>query len=56
MTTVVWLETGRVIVCPDDIARRWVAEGLAVLREAVVETTSRTTVPRPARVRGTETR
>lgn len=57
MTTVIWRETGRVVVADDDVARRWIAEGLAVWPEARrVETASRTTAPLPARIPGTETR
>ena len=57
MTTVIWRETGRVIVCDDDTALRWIAAGLAVPSSVrLVETASRTTVPQPARHTDTETR
>ena len=56
MTRVVLLETGRVVVADDDLARRWIAEGYAVLAAPVRETASLTSVPTPARVPGTETR
>jgi hypothetical protein len=57
MTTVIWRATGRQIVCDDEQARRWIAEG-AALPVTVVdkETTSRTTVPVPARLPDVETR
>lgn len=57
MTTVIWKATGRVVVCDDDVARHWIAVGLAVPSDVrLVETASRTTVPQPARHAGTETR
>ena len=56
MTRVVIQETGRVVVADDDTARRWMAQGYAVLAPPVHETASRTAVPTPARLWGTETR
>ena len=56
VTAVVWRETGQIIVCSDDLAARWIAAGLARWPARVFETRSLTTVPTPARLRGTETR
>lgn len=54
MTTVIWVATGRVIVCDDDVARHWITAGLAT--RPPVETASRTTTPQAARLGGTEIR
>jgi len=58
MTTVTLRQSGRVVVCDDDVARRWVAAGLAdvVVRPQAVETTARTTTPQPMRCDGVEYR
>jgi len=58
MTTVIWLASGRVVVCDDEIARRWIADGLAAryVGDTGVETTSETSVPKRGRLRGVETR
>jgi hypothetical protein len=56
MTRVQLRDTGRVVYADDDVARLWIANGYAVPFPVVVETASRTAVPQPARVSGTETR
>jgi hypothetical protein len=56
VTAVVWRETGQIIVCSDDLAARWITAGLAAWPARVVETTSLTTVPTPARLHGVERR
>jgi hypothetical protein len=48
-------ETGRIVVCDDEQARLWIAQGYAEPAPEA-ETTARTTVPVPARVPDVETR
>ena len=48
-------ETGRIVVCDDEQAQLWIAQGYAEPAPEA-ETTARTTVPVPARVPDVETR
>lgn len=56
MTRVVIQETGRLVFADEDTARRWIAQGYAVLAPPVTETASLTATPQPARRHGVETR
>ena len=48
-------QSGGIVYVDEDVARQWVATGFATLAP-VVETTSRTAVPVPARLRNVESR